>query len=132
VGRGVLVDDRMQTSGPLVFAAGDVAEHHSGAAGLWPVAVEQARVAALNALGGDETYVPRPPVTTLKLTGVDLASAGAIAVQDEGDEEIVVEEPTEACSGSSSSRTGRRSGASCSGARPTLQRSWLRCRRPGT
>ena len=29
VNRGVLVDDRMQTSDPLVFAAGDVAEHRS-------------------------------------------------------------------------------------------------------
>ena len=95
VNRGVLVDDRMQTSDPLVFAAGDVAEHRSGAAGLWPIAVEQARVAALNALGGDEIYTPKPPVTMLKVTGVDLASAGAIVAQEPGDEEIVVEEPTE-------------------------------------
>ena len=95
VGRGVLVDDRMQTSDPFVFAAGDVAEHSSGALGLWPVAVEQARVAALNALGGDEVYEPKPPITMLKVTGVDLASVGAIATSEPGDEEIVVEEPTE-------------------------------------
>ena len=95
VNRGVLVDDRMQTSAPLVFAAGDVAEHRSGTAGLWPIAVEQARVAALNALGGDEIYVAKPPTTMLKVTGVDLASAGTIAATEPGDEEIVVEEPTE-------------------------------------
>lgn len=59
------------------------------------MAVDQARVAALNALGGGQTYTPEPPVTMLMVTGVDLASACLMAAQEEGDEEIVVEEPTE-------------------------------------
>ena len=52
VGKGVLVDDRMQTRVPGVFAAGDVAEHRGQVLGLWPVATEQAQAAAVNALGG--------------------------------------------------------------------------------
>jgi NAD(P)H-nitrite reductase large subunit len=95
VGHGVVVDDRMQTSDPHVFAAGDVAEHRGVMVGQWPVAVEQGRVAALNALGGDELYVPAPTVTMLKVSGVDHASVGVFSAEEPGDEEIVVEEPTE-------------------------------------
>ena len=54
VNRGVLVDDRMETSVPGVFAAGDVAEHSGLVLGLWPIAAKQGEVAAVNALGGDE------------------------------------------------------------------------------
>ncbi len=53
VGKGILVDDRMQTRVPGVYAAGDVAEHGGRVLGLWPVATEQAEAAAVNALGGD-------------------------------------------------------------------------------
>jgi NAD(P)H-nitrite reductase large subunit len=95
VGEGVIVDDRMQTSDAHVFAAGDVAEHRGLMVGQWPIAVEQGRVAALNALGGDETYVPGPTVTKLKVSGVDHASVGVFSAEEPGDEEIVVEDPTE-------------------------------------
>jgi NADPH-dependent 2,4-dienoyl-CoA reductase/sulfur reductase-like enzyme/ferredoxin len=94
VGRGVLVDDGMRTSDPVVFAAGDVAEHQGAVLGLWPVAVEQARVAAVNAVGGDESYEALPPVTMLKVTGVDLTSVGRIEA-GEGDEAIALEDTLE-------------------------------------
>jgi nitrite reductase (NADH) large subunit len=42
VNKGVLVDDRMQTRVPGVFAASHVAEHRGYVRGLWPVATEQA------------------------------------------------------------------------------------------
>jgi nitrite reductase (NADH) large subunit len=76
VARGVLVDDRMRTSAPGVYAAGDVAEFAGGVPGLWPVAVEQACVAAVNATGGDERYRPTPPAVILKGVGLDLTVAG--------------------------------------------------------
>ena len=59
VNRGVVVDDRMQTSAPGVFAAGDVAEHGGLVLGLWPIAAKQGEVAAVNALGGDGGWRPR-------------------------------------------------------------------------
>src|SRR5437588_474976 len=48
VGRGVIVDDRLLTSDPHVFAVGDLAEHRGRVYGLWTAGVEQATVAAVN------------------------------------------------------------------------------------
>lgn len=53
VNRGVLVNERLQTSQPDVYAAGDVAEHPDGrVTGLWHAAEHQGRVAGINAAGG--------------------------------------------------------------------------------
>jgi NAD(P)H-nitrite reductase large subunit len=92
VARGVLVDDRMRTSAPGVYAAGDVAEFGGGVPGLWPIAVEQASVAAVNATGGDERYRPTPPAVILKGVGLDLTAAGD-ALGGEGDEVVTVAGP---------------------------------------
>lgn len=93
-GRGILVDDGMRTSLPDVFAAGDAAEWRGqpGAVpGLWPVAVEQGRVAALNALGAGARYTPRPQPVALKVAGVELTSVGVVHAR-EGDEVLVAED----------------------------------------
>jgi nitrite reductase (NADH) large subunit len=92
VGRGVLVDQRMRTSDPEILAAGDVAEHAGQVPGLWPVAVEQAEVAADNAVGGRQAYRRTVPVTILKVVGVELTSIGRFEAQP-GDEVIALEEP---------------------------------------
>jgi nitrite reductase (NADH) large subunit len=76
VERGIVVDETMRTSVPEIFAAGDVCEFNRQVPGLWSVAVEQARVAALNATGGQEIYREIVPVTALKVVGVDLTSIG--------------------------------------------------------
>jgi nitrite reductase (NADH) large subunit len=91
VNRGVLVDDRMATSAPGVFAAGDVAEHGGMTLGLWPIAAKQGEVAAVNALGGDTTLTAEVPATILKGVGLDLLSIGRFAAEP-GDEIIVDEE----------------------------------------
>lgn len=93
VGRGVIVDDRMRTSDPRIFAAGDIAESGAIVAGLWPTAVEQAQVAAANATGGDEIYTGVLPVTMLKVTGVELTSVGRFE-PDGPDEEVIALEDT--------------------------------------
>lgn len=93
-GRGVQVDDRMRSSIEHVYAAGDAAEWRGAPGqvpGLWAVAVEQGRVAALNALGGDAVYAPKPVPVALKVAGVDLTSIGRFEVA-EGDEAIVIED----------------------------------------
>ncbi len=91
VNRGVLVDDRMQTSVPGVFAAGDVAEHNGMILGLWPIAAKQAEVAAINALGGDERMAAELPATMLKGVGLELSTVGQIE-PGPGDDVIVVED----------------------------------------
>ncbi|HWT25112.1 MAG TPA: FAD-dependent oxidoreductase, partial [Solirubrobacteraceae bacterium] len=91
VGRGVLVDERMRTSDPEILAAGDVAEHAGRVHGLWPVAVEQAEVAADNAVGGDKEYRGSVPVTILKVVGIELTSIGRFEGEP-GDKEIALVE----------------------------------------
>jgi NADPH-dependent 2,4-dienoyl-CoA reductase/sulfur reductase-like enzyme/ferredoxin/pSer/pThr/pTyr-binding forkhead associated (FHA) protein len=91
VSRGVLVDDRMQTSAPGVFAVGDVAEHNGMVLGLWPIAAKQAEVAAVNALGGDEILVAEVPATILKGVGLELAAIGQLEPAP-GEEAVVVED----------------------------------------
>jgi NAD(P)H-nitrite reductase large subunit len=92
VNRGVVVNDRMETSVPGVFAAGDVAEHDGRTFGLWPIGAKQGEVAALNALGGNATLTAEVPATILKGAGIDLFSIGRPAAQA-GDEIVVDEDP---------------------------------------
>jgi nitrite reductase (NADH) large subunit len=86
VARGVLVDDHLRTSDERIFAVGDLAEWRGSVLGLWPVAVEQAEVAAENAVGGSRPYAGTVPVTMLKVVGVELLSVGRIG----GPNEVVV------------------------------------------
>ncbi len=87
INRGVVVDDQMRTSDPTILAAGDLAEHRGTVYGIWPASVEQAKVAAANALGGHQTYEGTVPVTQLKVVGIDLFSLGEFDGVD-GDEII--------------------------------------------
>ena len=73
--KGVLVDDRMQSAVPGVFAAGDVAEHGGLVLGLWPIAAKQGETAAVNALGGDQRLVAEI-ATILKGVDLELAAVG--------------------------------------------------------
>lgn len=93
VGRGVLVDDRMATAVPGVYAAGDVAEHRGKVFGLWPIAAEQAQVAAVNALGGSMSLAAASPAMILKGVGLGLFAAGRVEPEP-GDEVIVRADPT--------------------------------------
>jgi len=99
VGQGVIVDAQMRTSDPAIFAAGDVAEFDGRIYGLWPVAVSQAEVAATNAVAGPgatpATYTETPPVTMLKVVGVDLTSIGRIEPQSDRESVIALEESAE-------------------------------------
>ena len=63
---GVAVDERLRTSAPAVYAAGDCAAFVSARYGRrlrvehWDNALHAPRVVAANILGGDETYDPVP------------------------------------------------------------------------
>ncbi len=62
VDQGIVVDDRMRTTVPQVYAAGDVAQGRDFSTGEWvvhalqPTATEHGRVAALNMAGQDAPY----------------------------------------------------------------------------
>jgi NAD(P)H-nitrite reductase large subunit len=88
VNRGIVVDEAMRTSALDIFAAGDACEFSGQVPGLWAVAVEQAKVAAMNAVGSQVAYDAIVPVTMLKVAGADLVSAGRIETQSSSEIEI--------------------------------------------
>ncbi|MQA77939.1 MAG: NAD(P)/FAD-dependent oxidoreductase [Streptosporangiales bacterium] len=96
VDRGVVVDDRLATSDPRVYAVGDCAQHRGVVGGLVQPAWEQAAVLADLLTGADPSarYGGTRPVTRLKAADLDLASAGDAHAEDDGTTEAVrVEDP---------------------------------------
>ncbi|TNE33431.1 MAG: NAD(P)/FAD-dependent oxidoreductase, partial [Alphaproteobacteria bacterium] len=87
--RGVLVGDDMRTSDADIFALGECVEHRGQCYGLVAPLYEMAKVAAENLLGGNAEYNGSVTATKLKVTGIDLYSAGDFA-DDEDREEIVL------------------------------------------
>jgi len=88
-GRGVRVDDQMRTSDPAIYAVGECVEHRGQVFGLVAPLWEQARVLADAVTGAADTlFEPGATATRLKVTGVEMFSAGDF-LGDEGTEEIV-------------------------------------------
>ncbi len=79
---GVLVDERMQTSVPGIYAAGDCAEAFDSITGktivsaIQPNAVEQARVAAVNMSGGTAASSHVTQINVLDTLGLVSTSVG--------------------------------------------------------
>jgi nitrite reductase [NAD(P)H] large subunit len=94
--RGVVVSDTLQTYDPRIYAVGECAEHRGIAYGLVAPLFEQARVCANHlAEFGIGRYVGSLTSTKLKVTGVDVFSAGDFSDGKEGDglEQIVMHDP---------------------------------------
>ena len=91
VNRGILVGDDMATSDPDIHAVGECIEHNGQVFGLVAPLWDQAKVCGARLAGdADAVYVPPPVFTSLKITGVDVFSAGRLAVADAADEEITL------------------------------------------
>lgn len=88
VNQGILVDDRMRTSIPDVYAAGDVAEAYDLLVGerrvnaIWPLAVRQGRVAGINMAGSNKIYKGGFARNSLQVLGLPTISAGIIDPQE--------------------------------------------------
>jgi assimilatory nitrate reductase electron transfer subunit len=95
VDRAVVVDERMRTSDPHIFAIGDCAQYDGVVSGLVAPAWEQARVVAQLLAGDDPSarYRPTPPVTRLKAAGIDLAAMGDPAPSHSDHEELSFADP---------------------------------------
>ncbi len=89
VNRGILVDDRMLTSDPHVYALGECVEHRTGIYGLVAPLYEMAKVIAAQLAGGAADYAGSVMSTKLKVTGIDLYSGGDFA-EGKDREEIVL------------------------------------------
>jgi nitrite reductase (NADH) large subunit len=79
--KGIKINDRLQTNLQDIYAAGDVIEFKGMPYGIWPAALEQGKVAGINMAGGEESYQGTVMATTLKVVGIELASAGEIDVE---------------------------------------------------
>ena len=92
VGRGIVVDDHMQTGKANIFAIGECAEHRGICYGLVEPAYEQARVLAAHLSGEPATYDGSVLATNLKVSGVNVFSAGDF-LGSPGTEQIVLTDP---------------------------------------
>ncbi|MGV3705278.1 MAG: nitrite reductase large subunit NirB [Arcticibacter sp.] len=79
---GVLVDARMQTSDPFIYAIGECALYDHMIYGLIAPGYEMAEVLASNLCGGEKTFKGFDMSTKLKLIGVDVASFGDPFIAD--------------------------------------------------
>jgi nitrite reductase (NADH) large subunit len=75
----------MQTSCESIYAAGDVTEWTGQVVGLWANAIEQARVAAANAMGEPKIFAGFVPATILKCWEYPVFSIGEIVPIATGD-----------------------------------------------
>ena len=90
--RGIVVNDTMQTYDPMIYAIGECVQHRNECYGLVAPLFEQAKVCANHlAQIGTARYEGSVTSTKLKVTGVDLFSAGDFNEAD-GDEAIVLQD----------------------------------------
>jgi nitrite reductase (NADH) large subunit len=91
--RGIVVNDTMQTYDPRIYAVGECVQHRNECYGLVAPLFEQGRVAANHlAQVGSTRYEGSVTSTKLKVTGIDLFSAGEFN-EEEGDEAMVLQDP---------------------------------------
>jgi len=92
VERGIVVDDRMQTSAPDTYAIGECAEHRGICYGLVEPAYEQACALARHLAGEAASYEGSLLATNLKVSGIGVFSAGDF-LGAPGTEPIVLSDP---------------------------------------
>lgn len=94
VKRGIVVGDDMRTSDERIFAVGECVEHRGKCYGLVAPLYEMARVVAAQLVDENVEYQGSEVSTKLKVTGIDVYSAGDFA---EGDnrEAIVLRDASE-------------------------------------
>ncbi len=86
-GRGIVVNDTMQTFDPVIYAVGECVEHRGLTYGLVAPLFEMAKVCANHlAKYGIGRYEGSMTSTKLKVTGIDLFSAGDFSGNDNTDE----------------------------------------------
>ncbi len=78
VEKGVIVNDRMETGIPDIYAAGDLVQHNGIFYGIWPAAEKQGEIAGINMAGGNSEYHGTIISNTLKVAGIDICAAGDI------------------------------------------------------
>ncbi|MEJ6009126.1 nitrite reductase large subunit NirB [Novosphingobium aquae] len=89
VERGIMVDDHMVTSDPAIMAVGECIQHRGACYGLVAPLWDMCRALADHATGSPSGYEGSVTSTKLKVSGIDLFSAGDFSGGD-GAEDIVM------------------------------------------
>jgi nitrite reductase (NADH) large subunit len=92
IGRGIQVDDRLETSAAGIYAIGECAEHRGQVYGLVEPGYEMADALACRLAGRPASYEGSQVATSLKVSGLPVFSAGDIADDAEG-EPILLSDP---------------------------------------
>ncbi len=74
--RAVVVNDRMETSAPDIYACGDCAQFENVNYAIWPEASEQGRIAGANAAGDNISYTHVPAALSFHGMNTALFAAG--------------------------------------------------------
>lgn len=88
VNEGIIADNFLQSSIPNIFAAGDACESfditvgHLAINALWPIAVEQGRVAGLNMAGEKVNYEGSLGMNSIEFFGFPVISLGVYKVKE--------------------------------------------------
>lgn len=82
--RGILVNNRMQTNFPNIYAAGDVAEgpdllsNQKSVIAIWPIAYRQGKVAGTNMAGGSKVYEGGVVQNSIGILGLHTITIGLV------------------------------------------------------
>ncbi|MCW4046902.1 MAG: FAD-dependent oxidoreductase [Candidatus Bathyarchaeota archaeon] len=99
--RGIVVGNFMQTNVPGVYASGDVAEAYDFVLNqnrllpLWPLAVQEGKVAGYNMAGKKTDYEGGTNMSALKYFGVPIVSVGVANPKEDAAYEILVKHEPE-------------------------------------
>lgn len=90
INRGILVNQKMETNIPGIYAAGDVVETENLTTGrkqpiaIWPNATQGGSVAGANILGEERTFSGSFPMNSVEILGIPTISMGFTEPQEEG------------------------------------------------
>ncbi|MDI6784641.1 MAG: FAD-dependent oxidoreductase [bacterium] len=85
INRGIVVNERMQTNFPDIYAAGDVAKgadlltDQKSVIAIWPLAYQQGKIAGINMAGGVKVYEGGVVQNSIGLLGLHTISIGLVA-----------------------------------------------------
>lgn len=98
---GILIDGRCRTSVENVFAAGDVAQSYDVVRDeywtnqIWPCAVEQGRIAALNMAGREAAYRGSMAMNSIQFFDLPVISGGLSGLRERDYDRELVDRPSD-------------------------------------
>lgn len=90
INEGIIANELLQTNIPNIYSAGDVCESFdltlgkSSVNALWPIAVEQGKIAGQNMSGNNVNYEGSLGMNSLEFFGLSVISLGIYKVKKEG------------------------------------------------